>query len=999
MLKSHMMPIFCITVILFSSACSNINKDESANQSEADSDLLITEDSSLISQNDYQTRAVLVRNNIVYVGVGNSVSILKFANPTYYDVIGMIGNLAGDVNDIESSENTLFIAEKGCVHIVDVTDPAIIQETSTYQTDGKIDDILVLKNNLYIANGDLGIQIVDISNLTEPEKVMEYDTLGNAKGIEVVGDYLYIADGEAGIRVLDISILSTPKEIGHFDTPGSSSGISINENRLYVADGEAGLRILDISDPSSINEIGTYDTMGDTQNVTVNGNYVFLADGSNGLSVLDVSNPDTPQLEGIFNTNGDTVDVQVSRGVAYIAASQNGLRVVDLIEQKIPYDINTNSYEYYDFTRFGIKKSPQVMEISGNYIYLIGTMKEKNDGNYYTKYINGLYILDISDLKAIKEVGKLSSDEFQFVTDIFISMNYLFILDYNTGLHIIDVSDPILPVEISSIKNLQSARSIFVKDGYAYVVGYALGLRIYDVSNPLNITKVNFDVMDFYGLSVQIKDNFAYVASGDDGLKIIDISDLKLPREINGFDTPGTANGLFIKDNLVFIADGKNGLQIIDISDVMNPKRIGFFENLNDSCDVYISGNYAYVANAENGLSVIDISIPEMLIEVNRLYDPDFKIVKVNIANNYLFYFPINPAIEFSIFFYDVSTQKSAKDIGFYLEKRTSNYIWPEKVNIYEKINTSFEDISISSKYAFAKFGKGDLILDISNISQPLEISSLPYAGKVDVSDNYAFVANENEGLIIFDISDIKNPIEIGSLKIPGSAYDVSINGNYAYVCAWEGGLRIIDISIPENPIEIGSYSDDGQVHEVIIKDSIAYLADGLGGFIILDVADPTNPFLIRKFIHEGQAQGVDLNGNYAYVAWNSGFQIVDITNSHDPIQLSFSEQESIYRPYIFQDVVVQDNFAILTTLWGWSLGSPSFFNVFNISDPVNPEKVTIWSNANMVSETIFVNTIEIIKPYILIPADGAIKIYRISGFISTPEYLQEFSSFERPIE
>ena len=48
------------------------------------------------------------------------------------------------------------------------------------------------------------IFVFDISNPTNPVKVGAYDTPGSAQDVTVVGNNIYVADGEGGLVILQV---------------------------------------------------------------------------------------------------------------------------------------------------------------------------------------------------------------------------------------------------------------------------------------------------------------------------------------------------------------------------------------------------------------------------------------------------------------------------------------------------------------------------------------------------------------------------------------------------------------------------------------------------------------------------------------------------------------------------------------------------------------------------------------------------------------------------
>ena len=64
------------------------------------------------------------------------------------------------------------------------------------------------------------------------------------------------------------------------------------------------------------------------------------------------------------------------------------------------------------------------------------------------------------------------------------------------------------------------------------------------------------------------------------------------------------------------------------------------------------------------------------------------------------------------------------------------------------------------------------------NITERYHHASADYTKNITTSGNFAFVANEQNGLYILDISNPANPDQHGYLDTPGSASNVDVYGN-----------------------------------------------------------------------------------------------------------------------------------------------------------------------------------------------------------------------------
>lgn len=107
--------------------------------------------------------------------------------------------------------------------------------------------------------------------------------------------------------------------------------------------------------------------------------------------------------------------------------------------------------------------------------------------------------------------------------------------------------------------------------------------------------------------------------------------------------------------------------------------------------------------------------------------------------------------------------------------------------------------------------------------------------------------------------------VPVGHINNGGTARSVAVAGNYAFLANEGDGLRIYDISNPANPVNIGhTNSSGGYAWAVAVADHYAYVANLYGGLSIYDVANPTNPVSKSATTDGISARGVAVAGNYA---------------------------------------------------------------------------------------------------------------------------------------
>ncbi|UZO74948.1 DUF4347 domain-containing protein [Microcystis aeruginosa str. Chao 1910] len=310
------------------------------------------------------------------------------------------------------------------------------------------------------------------------------------------------------------------------------------------------------------------------------------------------------------------------------------------------------------------------------------------------------------------------------------------------------------------------AYDVQVVGNYAYVADGDSGLQIIDISNPTNPTlKGNYDTTSSFhwAYDVQVVGNYAYVADGDSGLQIIDISNPTNPTLKGNYDT-GWAYGVQIVGNYAYIADTYTGLQIIDISNPTNPTFKGnyYTSEAVPAYDVQVVGNYAYIIT-RSGLQIIDISNPtNPTLNGNYNYGSD-DAYGVQIVGNYAY-------------------------VAHLLGLQIIDISNPSNPTLKGNYDTYFAyGVEIVGNYAYVSnsLNGGLEIIDISNPSNPTLKGNYDTSGQhntydVQVVGNYAYVAYGLDGLKIIDVSEFTSPQTV-TLSISPSSVTEDGTSNLVY--------------------------------------------------------------------------------------------------------------------------------------------------------------------------------------------------------------------------
>ncbi|UCC85582.1 MAG: thermonuclease family protein [Anaerolineales bacterium] len=528
---------------------------------------------------------------------------------------------------------------------------------------GAIGAIFVQGSYAYAGIGP-ELAILDVS---DPNNVLRLGYLilpDMLKDVYVAGDYAYIADNSAGLWVVDLSAPTAPAVVGTYDTPGYARAVETVGIYAYLADDE-GLRVVDISDPVAPVEVGFHDTTGVALDVVVAGSYAYVAETNchdttceGSLRVIDVSDPAALVEVGTYGLPGYATDrsVTMAGDYLYIADGYGGLQVVNISDPTDPTQAGFYEGVSFDVAAAGAfvfvatgdsvrmidASNPDALaEVSS---FQVPAMRLTASDGYVYVISRGLEVIDVSDPVNPVQAGLYNVAG--GINGLAVWHDQAYLLDQSAGLlEVVDISNPVAPERVGLYDTPREARDVAVADQYAYVLdgdckgGACEGqLWVVDVSNPAAPIQLGFYQPPEFAWGLTIRDDYAYIASRLNGLRVVKISDPAQPTETGFYDTPGFAMDVALGNGYAYIADRKGGLRIVDVSDPSIPVEIGFYLAPDEAWGVGVAGNYVYVATRSFGLRILDTSNPILPIEVGS-YDPPryASIYGVALAGNYAY--------------------------------------------------------------------------------------------------------------------------------------------------------------------------------------------------------------------------------------------------------------------------------------------------------------------------------------------------------------------------
>lgn len=265
----------------------------------------------------------------------------------------------------------------------------------------------------------------------------------------------------------------------------------------YVAENE--LIIFDIKDPLNPLEVGRYVSQSNNRlkHLALHNNFVLIS-RQDGIEVIEVTDPTNPIKVGLF------------------------------------YIPQTNFSEIL---------------INGNYAFVGGYDYSKQEPSITNKHI---IILDINDPLEIKQVSQINLADTPFA----VNGRYLYAIREDSDgtttqwLDIIDISDIVNPHLVTTTLDYGSINRGVVKYDQLYLGG-SRGLVILDISNPLK--PIELGCIKEHIMGMTLDNQYIYYVNLT-GAGVIDISDPRKPRNVGEYLEKGL-RAVFAYQKTVYVDD------------------------------------------------------------------------------------------------------------------------------------------------------------------------------------------------------------------------------------------------------------------------------------------------------------------------------------------------------------------------------------------------------------------------------------------------------------
>jgi hypothetical protein len=521
------------------------------------------------------------------------------------------------------------------------------------------------------------------------------------------------------------------------------------------------------------------------------------------------------------------------------------------------------------------------VNLSGNYAYI----------GHSTGIITILDVSNPEDPFYITEFFKQGGG----IYNIYSSGNYVYLVQ-QYGIEVIDVTDPVSPVEAGSFYFNNKIYDFCVSGSSVYVTDYNGCLHVVDASDPLRMYEIGRYYVPESTIDICVEGDLAFLATEDYGLVILDISDPLSIYATDNYFVSGAALSLDVSSSSsVCLIDNLGYLYVIDFSDPFSLKESGFLNIEGNGSSIQVSGNYAYINDEDQGLRIIDISNNLNLFEAGVFnYENQQNFGGFDVSGDIACR---KDKAKRKITILDFSDLLNPKEIGsiessndIYAEKVSGNYlylsgysffqIWDisnpaEPQMLSESIGADIFDVD--GDYACLVLREELSILNISDPSSVIELGSLSLESgirDIKISGQYVYLRTSRK----FYVINISNPEEpVISVTLDVDSEDFDINGNYAFF-AQMTGVAVYDITNPETPQWAGEIASSENIYwnRIRVSEKYAYIADRFLGLDIYNISDITNPWRAGYYLPHGRNYDVWLSGEDVYLRErDSGFYIL----------------------------------------------------------------------------------------------------------------------------
>lgn len=291
----------------------------------------------------------------------------------------------------------------------------------------------------------------------------------NVNNWYVEGEYIYTTTQDKKIQIINVSVIDNIGVSATINTEEGGQYVVTSISHLFHVRKGRGLEVYDISTPTSPSQVFEENLILNPQDVVIVDNFAIISDSAtdsvNRIVTLDITDPENPMLVGEYPLDQPCFDLVYSDGLLFADEQTDIVQIFDALDPTSlslvsSADFNAQVFEFGAYkdvlwvTGFGLKIESFDISDPPNPVLLWGDFTNNFAGepHFYedTMYIPtsaGIEVWDITDPSL--PVGITTYVAGGISRDIDIAYGYMYVAADNT-FEIVSLFDPISPMLVGS---------------------------------------------------------------------------------------------------------------------------------------------------------------------------------------------------------------------------------------------------------------------------------------------------------------------------------------------------------------------------------------------------------------------------------------------------------------------------------------------------------------------------------------------------------------------
>jgi len=381
-----------------------------------------------------------------------------------------------------------------------------------------------------------------IYNISNPLSIWQESQLNTVGGVDIfkLGFYVYLP----GFVIVDVGDSANPFVVGDTILPVYAQAVWVNNNfgYGYVANDYVGLTPININNPTNPIALASIYGADDSRDVFVQGNYAYVSNLRKGLKIIDISTPANPFEAGEYDTTGILPNLEsswVRDTFAYVPT--NALKILNIQ--------NPNNPTLIGICPIAVGYASDIC-LRDSFAYLI-------EGRCFQS-------VKINNPATPESLPRYGLPDLGIAWSIFIKDSFAYITDGDSGLRILNISNPAIPFEVGHFLSSDAIYGIFVKDTIAYLTTLSTGLRVVNIKNPVNPQEIGYYIAPGWTRDIWVVDTVAYIAASD-CVEVLSIANPVAPYRVGYYNSlPQSPRRIFYNAPYLFYSAFESGIGILE---------------------------------------------------------------------------------------------------------------------------------------------------------------------------------------------------------------------------------------------------------------------------------------------------------------------------------------------------------------------------------------------------------------------------------------------------